>query len=78
MERSRCAALRSHARAEQTGVEIWTRAGRLWQMQRCVTRVWGRTGGIWGGGGGAVAFNADAKVKNMTFRSCQAMLNEEK
>lgn len=73
MERSR---LRSHARAEQTGVEIWTRAGRLWRMQRCVTRVWG--GGIWGGGGEAVGFDADAKVKNMTFRSCQVMLNEGK
>lgn len=75
MERSRCAALRC---AEQTGVEIWTPAGRLWQMQRCVTRVWGRTGGIWGGGGEAVGFHADAKVKNMTFRSCQVMLNEGK
>lgn len=42
------------------------------------TCLGGGRGGIWGGGSEAVGFNADAKVKNMTSRSCQVMLNEGK
>lgn len=44
----------------------------------CLGEDGGREGGIWGEGGEAVGFNADAKVKNMTSRSCQVMLKEGK
>lgn len=57
MEQSRCVTMHLHACTEQTGVEMRTRVGHPWLMERFVRRVCtrgggGERGGIRKGGGG--------------------------